>query len=393
MNRTRLALVLGGALAIPTWPAAAAASPVDANGPPVLASTAGAPPGYVIIGYVFSREETIDPRAIDAGKLTHVNYAFANIRDGEVVEGFARDTENLRALTGLRREHPDLRILVSVGGWTWSGGFSDAALTPRSRHRFVESAVRFVIDHDLDGFDVDWEYPGLPGYGNTHRPEDRENFTALMSELRTALDAAGPASGRQYLLTFAAGAFPDFLAHVEMEKVQAVVDYVNLMTYDFREAEGDSLTGHHAALFLHPGDPKGLSADSAVRDFVGAGVPPEKLVLGVPFYGRVWGHVEAKGDGLQQPAGPPAERLDTSYTALSALVGHEGFERHWDTWAQAPYLWNPEKRLFVTYEDPESLRVKCHYIREHGLAGAMFWEYNVDRTGELLRTLFDGLRR
>jgi chitinase len=165
------------------------------------------------------------------------------------------------------------------------------------------------------------------------------------------------------------------------------------MAYDFREAAGDAQTGHHAALYLDPGDPKRLSGDAAVRDFVGAGVPPGKLVLGVPFYGRVWGHVEGSDDGLLQPGGPPDQRLDTSYTALSALVGHSGFVRHWDPWAQAAYLWNREKRLFVTYEDPESLRVKCRYVREHGLAGAMFWEYGADRTGALLGTLFEELRR
>ena len=397
MNSTGLALVLGASLAIS---ASSTASADGGAGLPFRDETTRssvvapptAAPGHVIIGYVFSREEPIDPRAIDAGKLTHINYAFANVEDGEVVEGFARDAENLRVLTGLRREHSDLKILVSVGGWTWSGGFSDAAVTTQSRQRFVDSAVRFVLAHDLDGFDVDWEYPGLPGYGNTHRPEDRENFTALMSELRTALDAAGAGAGRHYLLTFAAGAFPDFLAHVEMDKVQAVVDYVNLMTYDFREAGGDSLTGHHAALYLHPGDSKRLSADGAVRDFVGAGVPPDKLVLGVPFYGRVWGQVQGTDDGLLQRGAPPTERIDTSYTALAALVGQDGFARHWDSWAQAPYLWNPERRLFVTYEDPESLRVKSRYIREHGLADAMFWEYGADRTGALLQTLFDGLR-
>jgi chitinase len=392
------ALAVAGVLACPPLLPCVGAPPTRSlanGGAGSSPATASHPPaeGRVIIGYVFARDDVIDPGTIAADKLTHVNYAFANVRDGEVVEGFAPDAENLRVLTGLRRRHPHLRILVSVGGWTWSGAFSDAALTPQSRRLFVQSAVRFVLDHDLDGFDVDWEYPGLPGYGNPHRPEDRGNFTSLMSELRTALDRAGTARGRHFLLTFAAGAFPDFLVHVEMEKVQKVVDYVNLMTYDFRESDNDRQTGHHAALYLHPGDPKGLSADGAVRDFVGAGVPPEKLVLGVPFYGRVWGDVEGTGDGLLQPGGPPAERLDASYTALSALVGRDGFVRHWDSWAQAPYLWNPEKRLFVTYEDRESLGVKCRYIREHGLAGAMFWEYNADRTGALLETLFDGLRR
>jgi chitinase len=123
-------------------------------------------PRAVVIGYVFAQERLLAPNEVDAAKLTHVNYAFANVKDGLVVEGFARDAENLRVLTGLRARNPQLKVLVSVGGWTWSKGFSDAALTAESRRRFCESAVAYVRRHDLDGFDVDWEYPGLRGDDN-----------------------------------------------------------------------------------------------------------------------------------------------------------------------------------------------------------------------------------
>jgi GH18 family chitinase len=350
--------------------------------------------GPVIIAYLFPKDEVVDPAAIAADELTHINYAFANIADGRVVEGFKNDAENFRVLAALRRRHPHLKILVSVGGWTWSGGFSDAALTPESRRRFVQSAVEFVRRHDLDGFDVDWEYPGLPGYGNTHRPEDKQNFTALMAELRAALDKEGAPRRRHYLLTFAAGASSQFLAHTEMEKVQASVDFVNLMTYDFREAEGDPIAGHHANLYTHPADPDQSSADRAVRDFLAAGVPPGKLVLGVPFYGRAWGDVDGDdaNGGLLRPGRKPAERLDTHYANLSALVQSGAFARRWDPASQAPYLWSREKKMFVTFDDPESLRVKSRYIVEHGLAGAMFWEYYADPTGTLLGTLFTELR-
>jgi len=356
------------------------------------AAPAARPGDRVIIAYLFPQERVLDPGEIAVEKLTHINYAFADIKGGKVVEGFSHDAENFKVLAGLRKRHPHLRILVSVGGWTWSGAFSDMVLTPKSRVVFVESAVDFVRRHDLDGFDVDWEYPGLPGNGNTHRPEDTANFTALMAELRAALDAQGKKTGRRYLLTFAAGAFSDFLAHTEMDKVQASVDFVNLMTYDFREAEGDPVAGHHANLYPHPSDPKKLSADRAVREFLAAGVPPGKLVLGVPFYGRAWGEVEAKDKGLYQPGKALAERLDTKYPNLAGLVGKGGWAREWDDVAQAPFLWNAEKRTFVSYEDPESLRRKCRYVREMGMAGVMFWEYTVDGTGQLLGTLFTELR-
>ncbi len=353
----------------------------------------GTASGKVIIGYVFARDGVLDPSTIAADELTHINYAFANVRDGKVVEGFPGDAENFRVLAGLRREHPALKLLVSVGGWTWSGGFSDAVLTPDRRHAFVASAVDFVRRHDLDGFDVDWEYPGLPGFGNPHRPEDKEHFTALMADLRTALDKEGREQGRKYLLTFAAGAFADYLDHTEMGKVQATVDFVNLMTYDFRVPEADPIAGHHANLFENPADPDHQSADRVVKAFLAAGVPPEKLVLGVPFYGRAWADVAAGRNGLYQAGKPPADEIDAGYGNLAAnMIGKSGFVRFWDSEAQAPYLWNADRRTFITYDDPESLRLKAGYINQHHLAGAMFWQYYDDPSGALLDALHEGLR-
>jgi chitinase len=351
--------------------------------------------GPAVIAYVFSRNKVIDPEGIAADKLTHINYAFANIADGKIIEGFTNDAKNFEILSDLRTRHPHLKILISVGGWTWSGGFSDMALTSESRRRFVESAVAFVRRHNLDGVDIDWEYPGLPGIGNPFRPEDKQNFTALMTGLRAALDKEGATQHRRFWLTFAAGAnVPECLEHMEMDKVQAVVDFVNLMTYDFREAESDSLAGHHSNLYGNPADDKQLSTDRAVRDYLAAGVPRGKIVVGVPFYGHVWGDVKPIGNGLYQPGKPVQERIDASYGNLVAqLIGRNGYVRFWDKQSRAPYLWNAPKRIFISYEDPESLRLKCRYIRDHKLGGVMFWEYYADPTGSLLDTLYQALRR
>ena len=349
-------------------------------------------PGHVIIAYVFPKDGLIDPAGIDATKITHVNYAFANVAGSKVVEGFAKDAENFKVLAGLRKKHPHLKLLVSVGGWTWSKGFSDAALTAASRKVFVESAVAFVRRHDLDGFDVDWEYPGMVGDGNMFRPEDKENFTALMAELRAALSREGKVMKRPLRLTFAAGASSEFLEHTEMAKVQASVDFVNLMTYDFRVAGAEGEAGHHANLYPNPTDPHQASADRGVREFLAAGVPPGELVLGVPFYGRAWSLATAEARGLYQRGKAPAERIETGYASLAAdRIGKGGFERVWDDKAQAPYLWNADKKVFISYEDPESLRLKCRYIREQKLAGVMFWEYYSDPSGVLVGTLADEL--
>jgi chitinase len=355
-------------------------------------AASAAPDGKLVIAYIFPKK-TIDATQIAAEKLTHINYAFANVRDNAVVPGSDREAENLKQLTSLRARNPQLKILLSVGGWAWSGAFSDAALTPESRQRFVTSGVELVGRYDIDGLDIDWEYPGLPGKGNTHRPEDKQNFTALMAELRAALDAAGAPRKKHLLLTFAAGALPEYLEHTEMGKVQASVDFVNLMTYDFREADMDPEAGHHANLFTHPGDPKQLSADRMTKAFIAAGVPAAKLVLGVPFYGRAWGDVKDANQGLYQPAKAADDKIETSYTDLAdQLVGRNGYLRVWDDRAQAPFLWNAEKRVFISYEDPQSLRLKCRYVRDNGLGGVMFWEYYSDRRGDLLGTLFTELR-
>lgn len=373
---TTTLLLFAGVMALAATPASAA--PASAERP-------------VVIAYVFTKNTIIDPAAIDADHLTHINYAFANIRNGDVVEGFEHDKENFAALSLLRRNHPHVKLLVSVGGWTWSGGFSDAVLTSESRARFVKSAVEFVRRYDLDGFDVDWEYPGQPGFGNTFRPEDKTNFTSVMAALREALDTEGRARHRKYLLTFAAGASPSFIAQTELDKVQSSVDFVNLMTYDFREAGGAG-TGHHANLYDNPSDDRHRSADRAVREFLAAGVPADKLVLGVPFYGRAWAEVTPEANGLYQDGKPPAERIETGYGAMaSTLIGRDGFVRYWDEQAQAPYLWNVDRRIFISYDDPESMRLKAHYIREHALAGAMFWQYNDDPSGALLDALFTSL--
>jgi chitinase len=259
---------------------------------------------------------------------------------------------------------------------------------------FVASAVDFVRRHDLDGFDVDWEYPGLPGYGNPHRPEDRENFTALMRELRSGLDRLPRKQGRKPLLTMAAGASPEFLAHTEMDKVAKVADYINLMTYDFRVQDTKpGVAGHHANLHANPFDDRHRSVDSEVQRFLDAGVPAQRLVVGVPFYGRAWAMASSDRRGLYTSGKAPASRFDASYTRVSReLVNQNGFTRYWDDDAKAPYLWNETERIFISYEDPESLKLKCDYIRTHRLAGAMFWQLGDDQTGELLGVLDQQLR-
>jgi chitinase len=345
----------------------------------------------VVAAYVFAGGRVLTPGEIDAKKLTRVNYAFANIAQGRMVEGAPADAVNLAALTALKKDNPHLTVLVSVGGWTWSGGFSDAALTPASRSVFIDSVEAFITRYHLDGLDVDWEYPGMSGAGNTFRPEDKQTYTLLLKALRCRFDTMAGTLHRPLYLTIAAGASSEFLEHTEMSEVAKYVDTVNLMAYDYYEPEAGKPTGNHAPLFIDPADPKAVSADRSVREFEQAGVAARKVVLGVPFYGHVWGQVPATNQGLFQP-GQPVPNAYATYAAIVSTMLGQGYTRHWDAAASVPYLYNADKQIFVSYEDPESLAAKCKYVKKQHLKGVMFWDYESDPSGVLLDAVDSGLK-
>lgn len=354
---------------------------------------AQAPAGrpYVITGYVFARGASLTAAQIDAAKLTRINYAFANIQDGRMVAGSAADAQNFAFLRSLRNASPNLTLLVSVGGWLWSTNFSDMALTRESRAVFEDSVMQFLTRFDLDGLDIDWEYPGMPGAGHPFRPEDKQNFTALLKELRERFDASAR-RGRRLYLTVAMGASDEVIANTEMQKVQRYVDTVNLMTYDYYEPGSESITGNHAPLYADPADPKAASSADTVRAFEKAGVPAEKILLGVPFYGHEWGQVKDQNHGLFQ-VGKPVPGANASFNAIESTMFGHGFMRFWDEASKVPYLYNPQQQIFVSYEDPESLKLKCQYVHSQKLAGVMFWEYFGDSNGKLLQTIHSELGR
>jgi chitinase len=353
---------------------------------------AGAPaPGPVIVAYVFPQNALIHDGDIAAQKVTRINYAFANIKNGRIVNGFENDDQNLAALVALKKQNPSLTVLVSVGGWLWSGAFSDMALTPASRAAFIQSVVEFVGRNQLDGLDVDWEYPGLEGSTKHFRAVDQQNYTLLLKELRARFDELEKQLHRPLYLTIATGASPEFLAHTEMDKVQQYVDTVNLMAYDYYEPDSDATTGHHAPLFTNPADPKKVSADASVHAYEQAGVAAGKIVLGVPFYGHVWGQVLAANHGLYQP-GKNVKNAWVRFGGVDAMLKN-GFVRYWDPVAKAPYLYNAEKQMFVSYEDAESVALKCRYVLDGKLRGVMFWDYESDGSGALLNAVDAGLNK
>lgn len=343
-------------------------------------------PEEAVVAYVFPQNNLLAPGDIDARSLTRINYAFANIQDGRIVTGFSQDAANFKVLQSLKEQNKSLAVLVSVGGWLWSGGFSDAALTPSSREVFAQSVLEFLRKYHLDGLDIDWEYPGMPGAGHAYRNEDKQNFTLLLRELRSRFNAETARTHKYLYLTIAAGSSDDFIAHTEMNKAQAYLDTVNLMAYDYYEASSDAVTGNHAPLFTDPADPKKASANNSVLAFEKAGVPARKIVLGMPFYGRMWGDVADQNHGLFQP-GKDIPNAYAPYSVIASTMLNKGYTRYWDAKSSVPFLYNANQHIFVSYEDPESASAKCAYVTAHHLGGVMFWDYESDPGGTLLHAI------
>jgi chitinase len=344
---------------------------------------------YRVVGYDTVRN---DISANDAGKIDTLIFAFAGLVNGEVLLGPA-GVQSLHRLIALKAANPRLKIVVSVGGWS-VGGFSEAASTAASRQRFATSAAQLLAANNADGLDVDWEYPGHSESGIKSSPQDRENFTLLLQTLRATLDQVGDANAHRganhYTLSIAA-ADNVFVSDIDIAAIEPSLDWFNLMTYDFVNSM-TSTTGHHSGLHASPLAPvDARSTDRAVQQFLAAGVPPHKLVIGAAFYGREFADVKPAHDGLYQTYGHyqgehPWPQLKTDF------INRNGYVRYWDTVAQAPYLWNAATHGFISYDDPQSIAAKADYVKSRHLGGIMYWEQSEDPQGELLDAVWQSLR-
>lgn len=336
----------------------------------------------VVIGYVGGYKGLVNANKVSAEKLTHINYAFVDVKSNRAfLSNEKTDTINFRTLNLLKKINPALKILISIGGWSWSENFSDAVLTDTARKAFAASAVEIIRKHQLDGVDIDWEYPGRPGEeGNVYRPEDKQNFTLMFRDIRLALDTLEQQTGKEKLLTTAVGGFAAFLETSEMGKAQQYLDYVNLMTYDLYSSK---IAGHHTNLFASETNKANGSADDAVKAYIAAGVPAHKLVMGIAFYGRNFKMTDDANKGLGDQV--VSQTFGKGYTFIKdSLVNKKGFKNYKDRKAKAPYLFNAETKQFITYDDEWSVKNKCKYVLKNKMAGVMFWEYDSDPKEYLL---------
>ena len=361
-----------------------------------------------VVGYLASwgvRTKGTRIAQLPAKDLTHIFYAFAKIGDdGRVTLGNscfdigvcdsaqAVDSGgNFAELQRLKQRNPHLKLVISIGGWTGSGKFSDAALTDSTRRLFTESAIDVFIRQRpglFDGIDIDWEFPVEGGMeGNVERPADKMNFTLLLAELRRQLDIQGEIDKRHYLLAIAASARLQEIANVEAARIVPLLDFINVMTYDYYA--GASRTGFNSPLYAAKNDPApARNVDATMRVFLEAGVPGSKLLLGIPFYGRGYGGVQSVNDGLFQPVTSSPSGWhdhDGDWNVLSQTrLKDSKYVRHWESAARVPWLHDSTSGTWVSYDDPRSVAEKVRYVRERGLGGVVIWELGGD-DGSLMR--------
>lgn len=350
-------------------------------------------PTRKIVGYYagWAGYSGFTPDKIDAGKLTHINYAFANIGSNlKITVGDPGiDPSNFEKLKALKLQYPSIKTLISVGGWSWSGKFSDAALSDSSRTAFADSCVQFIKANGFDGVDLDWEYPVGGGLStNICRPEDKQNFTLLLAKIREKLDAQGIIDGKRYLLTIAGGASQYYINNTELSILQQYLDFANIMTYDLH-GTWDTYTDFNSSLYNNTDTSPQYkcSVDSAVNAWTKAGVPANKIVIGIPFYGYKYNSVINANNGLYQKfSGGSA----VSYGSIAAnYLSAAGYTRYYHSQSQVPWLFNGS--TFITYDDQKSVEAKAGYVKTKGLGGAMLWELSQDPDKVLLNAVYNGL--
>ncbi|MFH8240429.1 chitinase C-terminal domain-containing protein [Streptomyces sp. NPDC018321] len=422
-------------------------------------------------------------------KITHINYAFAHVDGGNKlsvgsdsaknpatgmtwpgVEGAEMDPDlpykgHFNLLNKFKKQHPDVKTLISVGGWAETGGYfaddgtrvdsggfysmatnADGSVNQAGIDTFADSAVDFIRKYGFNGVDIDYEYPttmkdaGNPldwSFANGRRAGLVEGYAALMKTLRGKLDRAGAADGKHYLLTVAAPSSGYLLRGMETFQVQNYLDYVNIMSYDLHGAWNEHV-GPNASLFDDGRDPElagagvyttsqyggigYLNTDWAYHYFRGS-MPAGRINIGLPYYTRgfknvtggtngLWGKAPSTdcpagsgltkcGDGAvgidnlwhdldtageESPAGSNpmwhAKNLekgivgdyvtDYGFPAGTKLTGT--YERHYDATLVAPWLWNAEKKVFLSTEDEQSVQAKADYVVDRGIGGTMVWE-------------------
>lgn len=307
-----------------------------------------------------------NPTNVDSFLLDFVIYAFALINPDGTLTVYS--TRYLEELVNLKLENPYLKVILGIGGWG-ADGFSDAALTPTSRYNFAREAKRWVDQYGLDGVDIDWEYPGSSAAGIKSRPTDRENFTLLLTALRDVL-------GEAAWISVAGTGSPSYINNVDIQSIAPIINYFNLMAYDFTAGEtGPGAARHHSNLFpsdLSLGD---QSVSDQITNLEEAGMPSYQILMGIPFYGR-YGALETKTfDELRRN-----------------FFNKNGYRVLWDNVAKAPYIVDPNGNFAYSFDNLLSIYFKGLYIEENCLGGMFSWQSGMDKANILANAMSQAIR-
>ncbi len=319
-----------------------------------------------VLAYYTGDADEIDK--FNVSQLTHIIFSFTHLEGNQLHIDKAKDSVTIRKLVSLKKQYPGLKIILSMGGWGGCEPCSAVFNTSEGRKEFASSSKHLLQYFGADGIDLDWEYPAIAGFpGHQVLPQDKQNFTALVTEMRKQF-------GKKYEISFAAGGFTDYILNsIEWSKVTPLVDRINLMTYDLVNGFS-TLSGHHTPLYSTLQQKESIA--NAVYMLDSIGVPNSKMTVGAAFYARIFKLNDTLQNGLYQSC---VFYKGVDYNKFSdSILSNRDYVYHWDSTAHAPYYFNAKEKLLVSFDDKPSIAGKTKYVIDHGLDGIMFWELTGD---------------
>ncbi|KAF7286452.1 chitinase 7 [Rhynchophorus ferrugineus] len=320
------------------------------------------------------------PEDINAALCTHIIYAFATLEDHKLTEGNEKDPEMYDRIIALREKNPDLKVLLAIGGWAFgSTPFKELTGNVFRMNQFVYDAIDFLREYKFNGLDVDWEYP--------RGADDRVAYVSLLKELRVAFEGEAKTSGQPRLLLTAAvpASFEAIAAGYDVPEISKYLDFINVMTYDFH-GQWERTVGHNSPLFpleSATSYQKKLTVDYSAREWVKQGAPREKLMIGMPTYGRSFELVNVTQFDIGAPAtggGKPGKYTTEagfmSFYEICDFLHEDNVTLVWDNEQQVPFAYRDNQ--WVGFDDERSLKTKMAWLREEGFGGIMIWSVDMD---------------